>query len=609
MKNIYLFQPQYSDNIGGVNRYWLPYSCGCLWSYAQQFDDITQNWNLPEIIFKREPIDQLLDRLVNPSICGFSCYIWNERYNLAVAEKIKQRWPECVIFFGGPQTNSEYLEHDFIDCMIQGEGEASVVELLRSVHRSESIPKFFPKQRILDLSALPAVYTSGVFDQIIKDNPGCLFNAVLETNRGCPFQCTFCDWGSLTYSKVKKFDIEKVEKEILWLSRNPISAVFLADANFGIFKDRDLELAKMMKYYFDKSETIDYVNATYTKNSNESVYEIAKALMPYTKSVTVSVQSMNDDTLVAIKRTNMKFNDLKNHLELSHRYDVPTYTEMILGMPEETIESWKTGITELLEAGQHNQIDVFFAMMIKNSELNSPETKFRYKVKTVTVDNYMVFSEDDHDDPLAEKADIICATNSMSLDELVESYMYSWMIGNFHTSGYSQLISKYCRHVLNVRYREFYDRLFEYIKTEKTCIFEEYQEMISATKDLLTIGRFENLNVGVNHIAFYHYAPFYHKKSQLVDLAIKVAETFGEIPEEFKNLQHNFVFDQSHPKVRTIVLPYDLETWENVPTSYQVQTRIDNFEPTYFQLILQRKRGNMKNLIEKTKLNISSNNQ
>lgn len=598
MKNIYLFQPQYSENINGILRYWLPYSCGCIWSYAQQFDDIIENWNLPEIIFKRESIDQLLERLDNPAVCGFSCYIWNERYNLELAKRIKNRWPNCVIFFGGPQTNSEYLAHDFIDCLIQGEGEESVVELLRSVDRSESIPKFWPKQRIQDLSSLPAVYSSGVFDQIIKKNTDCLFNAVLETNRGCPFQCTFCDWGSLTYSKVKKFAVEKIEKELSWLSCNPVSAIFLADANFGIFKDRDLQLAEIMKQYFDKSETIDYVNVTYTKNSNESVYEIAKALMPYTKSVTVSVQSMNDDTLVAIKRTNMKFNDFKNHLELSHRYGVPTYTEMILGMPEETIESWKTGITELLEAGQHNQIDVFFTMMIKNSELNSAETKFRYKIKTVTVDNYMVFSEDDQDDPLAEKADIICQTNTMSLEELVESYMYAWMIGNFHTSGYSQLISKYCRHVLNITYRKFYDRLFEYISTEKTCVREEYQEMISATTDLMTKGRFDNLNVGVNHIAFYHYALFYHKKSQLIDLAIKVAETFGEISEEFKNLQHHFVFDQSHPKVRSIVLPYDLDTWQKTPTDYQICTRIDKFEPTYNQLILQRKRGNMKNLIK-----------
>lgn len=607
MKNIYLFQPQYSENINGIERYWLPYSCGCLWSYARQFDDILQNWNLPEIIFRREPIDQLLDRLVDPSICGFSCYVWNEKYNLTLAEKIKQRWPECIIFFGGPQTNSEYLAHDFIDCLIQGEGETSVVELLRLVHQSGEVPKFWPKQRIQDLSSLPAVYSSGVFDKIIKENPGCLFNAVIESNRGCPFQCTFCDWGSLTYAKVKKFDMEKIEKEMTWLIENPISAVFLADANFGIFKERDLELAKMMKRYFDKSKTIDYVNLTYTKNSNELVYEIAKELMPYTKSVTVSVQSMHNDTLVAIKRINMKFNDLKNHLELSHQYGVPTYSEMILGLPEETTESWKNGITELLEAGQHNQIDVFFAIMLKNSELNSLESRSRYKIKTIPVSNYMIFSKDENDDPLSEQAELVCQTNTMSVDEFVESYMYSWMISNFHNSGYSQLISKYCRHVLGIGYREFYDRLYKHLLTKQTCVSDEFQEMVTATRDLLTEGKIKNLSVGVNHISFYHYIPLYHKKTQLEDLSIMIGETFGTIPKEFKDLQHNFVFDKNQPKLAFITLPYDLDTWENIPTDYQIRTRIDKFEPTYFRLILQRKRGDMKNALEKTNINIPSN--
>ena len=85
---------------------------------------------------------------------------------------------------------------------------------------------------------------------------------------------------------------------------------------------------------------------------------------------------------------------------------------------------------------------------------------------------------------------------------------------------------------------------------------------------------------------------------------LKVAETFGEILEEFKNLQHCFVFDQSHPKSRSIVLPYDLDTWQKLPTDYQICTRIDKFEPTYNQLILQRRRGNMKNLIRKTRYHL-----
>jgi len=36
----------------------------------------------------------------------------------------------------------------------------------------------------------------------------------IETNRGCPHKCTFCDWGTLTYTKVRHFDLKRVEDDI-----------------------------------------------------------------------------------------------------------------------------------------------------------------------------------------------------------------------------------------------------------------------------------------------------------------------------------------------------------------------------------------------------------
>ena len=54
-----------------------------------------------------------------------------------------------------------------------------------------------------------------------------------ETNRGCPFSCTFCDWGSATASKVYQFGMDGLHDEIGWMSRQRIGFVFCCDANFG----------------------------------------------------------------------------------------------------------------------------------------------------------------------------------------------------------------------------------------------------------------------------------------------------------------------------------------------------------------------------------------
>ena len=79
-KNVYLFQPQYSIENRKEHNYWIPYSAGCLWSYAMQFKDLYDTFDLKHIGFRREPPDQVLEKMQNPVLCGFSCYVWNQQY-------------------------------------------------------------------------------------------------------------------------------------------------------------------------------------------------------------------------------------------------------------------------------------------------------------------------------------------------------------------------------------------------------------------------------------------------------------------------------------------------------------------------------------------------
>ena len=68
---------------------------------------------------------------------------------------------------------------------------------------------------------------------------------IIETNRGCPYGCTFCDWGSATLSRIRKFDIERVFAELEWCAEARLRAIGIADANFGIF-ERDVEIAEQI---------------------------------------------------------------------------------------------------------------------------------------------------------------------------------------------------------------------------------------------------------------------------------------------------------------------------------------------------------------------------
>ena len=112
-KNIYLFQPQYSVDIREEPNYWLPYASGCIWSYAQQFDFVKENFVLGELFFARRDPAEVLDKLIDPVLCGFSCYVWNEKYCIEVARQIKEKFPNCKIVFGGPNTSARMLKYNF----------------------------------------------------------------------------------------------------------------------------------------------------------------------------------------------------------------------------------------------------------------------------------------------------------------------------------------------------------------------------------------------------------------------------------------------------------------------------------------------------------------
>ena len=68
-------------------------------------------------------------------------------------------------------------------------------------------------------------------------------SATIETFRGCPYACTFCDWGSNIGSKVRMFDLDRVVAEVEWAANRGIGTIWIADSNFGLL-ERDLEIAR-----------------------------------------------------------------------------------------------------------------------------------------------------------------------------------------------------------------------------------------------------------------------------------------------------------------------------------------------------------------------------
>ena len=233
--NLYLFQ--FSFIYGG--QIYLPYSVGMLWAYARTMTKIDQNIENKGFVIVREHPNDIVARLENPRIAVFSTYIWNFELSASVARLIKQHYPDCLVVFGGPQVpNPDRLgtffeQYPFIDIAVHGEGEVTFSELLLAYIDGTDFQKVpgltyrgfttESRPRTPDLNIFPSPYLTGEFDPLFA--LPYQFNAVWETNRGCPYRCTFCDWGSLTAQKIFQFDENRLAKEMEYFAQKKISHI------------------------------------------------------------------------------------------------------------------------------------------------------------------------------------------------------------------------------------------------------------------------------------------------------------------------------------------------------------------------------------------------
>ena len=598
LKNIYLFQPQYSVEVRKEDNYWLPYSVACLWSYCGQFADINENYTLKDIIFKREHPEKLLERLDNPYLCAFSCYIWNENYCLTVAKLIKEKYPDCIIEFGGPQATKKILdESPFIDCiMLGGDGEYDFLDLLRTLIRGDEVKRIYERGRITSLD-FPSPYQAGLFDKIVAENPNTLWASIIESNRGCPHRCTFCDWGGTTMSKIEKFNLQRVQDDLNWVINNNVAFLMLTDANFGIFGERDMEIAKMLKTAGDDPRSkIEDIVLQYSKNSNEDVFKITKELGHFARrGVTVSVQSMNQPTLKAIKRKNLHIKNLSEHMNLAKDYGVRTYSELILGLPEETLESWKDGMCMLLECGQHESIDVWFCQVFGNTELNSALSREVYGITTVNAEDYVSFTNTKDCIEIKETVEIINQTNTMSTAELVEAYLYGWMVVQFHINGYSQIISKYYRNKLGISYREFYDKLFKSIKSDNILFKNHYKNLYNRIYNYMTTGKVIDKDTG--HALEMSMATDFNLFWQNKEHTFNFIRQCWSVDDDVFELQKEFVYNPDRNYPIPISLTFDFDTWKDDPTNYHITN--ERLEEERYDMWVLKRRGLDKNQIVK----------
>lgn len=473
MKNISFVQVGFGFD-GSV---YLPYAVGTIIAYCNNDPWIKSKYEFSTVIFEREKLETAVKRIKNPYIVAFSCNVWNMEYNKALAKLVKKKYPDCIIVFGGHSVdeNAGLLEgEDYIDILMFGEGEEafssllyhlysdSISEVENIAYRSNGIIKKTPRRYYEDISDYPSPYLTGVFDEIMKQNPGLDFLAVLETNRGCPYSCAYCDWCS--GKKTRFFPIEKIVAEINWLSEHKISYCFCADSNFGMF-ERDIDIAASLIAAKRRRGYPEVFRPCYEKNSDERVFKICSALNSegMDKGATMAYQTLSDKALENIGRKNLTLEHFSSLMKKYNEAGIPTYSELILGLPGETRESFCEGICKLLENGQHNSVSVYHCEVLPNSKLSRPEYIKKHKIEIIKVAFNHIHSAPKTDEEVKEYSYLVRSTATLSRDDWVYANLFSICVQCFHSLGILRYFAIYLYYENKSSYIQFYTDLLRYI--------------------------------------------------------------------------------------------------------------------------------------------------
>jgi radical SAM superfamily enzyme YgiQ (UPF0313 family) len=510
----------------------VPYAIACIGSYA------AKHLGAEVQIFKSVvSLEKAMEQ--PPDVMGFSNYMWNTTLSVEIARLIKKAHPEILMVGGGPEFPLEmdirevWLSERPYDFYIEGEGECAFAELVNQFVSAGGdvgkMPGVFGHNRVMSMDETPSPYLNGMLDEFLADPK---LTPIMESNRGCPFSCTFCVDGEQSRSKVHKYETQRLIDELTYIAqRYKGKTLFFADANFGMFKE-DVVFSEAVREIQAEYGFPQYINTSTGKNNKVRVMEVS-ANMGGALRIAASVQSLDADVLSKIARKNISHDEMVGMSNTLQSGKANTYSELILGLPGDTKEKHSEGICELVDIG-FDQIRMHQLNLLNGSQLGTTAEQEKYGIEYKTrilQRSFGVYSFYGDEHCIAETEEIVVSHNDMTYDDYTWCRGFGLTVALFYNERIFFELSQMMK-ALGEKYSDFLLYLHQSIldKDAPSEIVEIYDEFFSGAEDefsnQVSKEGIENGTIGNNLLYNAQGSLVFYNAHLLNDFVYRLARTY-----------------------------------------------------------------------------------
>ena len=363
-----------------LNAKYIHASLGLRYLFANM-GELQSQTRICEFMINRKSPEEWANELIamNPRIIGFGVYIWNTVQTCEVVKLLKQLRPDITIVLGGPEVSHEVLEQEIAqlsDFVITGWGDISFPKLCRAVLQGpQPLMKVIAgEQPPLDDIQLPYAYYT---DEDLAHRL-----LYVEASRGCPFKCEFCI--SSLDKTAWAFDLDLFLDELQTLYSRGARNFKFVDRTFNLKIDASV---RIMQFFLDKIDAEKHGRGfefsdepplgelapsggsavreatsvgelflhfeVIPDHLPDRLKEMIAKFPPGSLQFEVGIQTFNVDVQKRISRKQDNDKTVANLKWLLNESNAHLHTDLIFGLPGESLQSFADGFDKLYALEPH----------------------------------------------------------------------------------------------------------------------------------------------------------------------------------------------------------------------------------------------------------------